>query len=94
MWCGGLEARRPIENSHVGQRRPRRVIRPRWLSLLMCAANSSWWGDRFHDLEVARVYGLNSVGCAYGFGKREEIADATVIVERPEDLLEGVRRAM
>ncbi len=51
-------------------------------------------GDRFHDLEVARVYGLNGVGCAYGFGKREEIADATVIVERPEDMLEGVRRAM
>lgn len=51
-------------------------------------------GDRFHDMEVARRWGLKSVGCAYGFGDPAEIADATSIAKRPEDLLACVHAAM
>lgn len=51
-------------------------------------------GDRFHDMELARKWGLKSVGCAYGFGARDEIADATAIAETPEELLASVHAAM
>lgn len=37
-------------------------------------------GDRFHDMELARVHGLFSVGCAYGYGTSEELKEADVIV--------------
>ena len=34
-------------------------------------------GDRFHDIEGARLNGIASVGVLYGFGSRKELgADA------------------
>ena len=38
-------------------------------------------GDRFHDMELAYVHGLRSIGCLYGFGDPEELRDATARVE-------------
>lgn len=43
-------------------------------------------GDRFHDMEVARYHKVYTAGCAYGFGTREEIKDADVILEDIRDL--------
>ena len=51
-------------------------------------------GDRFHDIDIARVHGLVAVGCAYGYGTRDELAGAQVIVKDPEHLLEGVEQAV
>lgn len=38
-------------------------------------------GDRHLDLKVARVHGLKSVGCLYGYGKNGELDDATVKIK-------------
>ena len=43
-------------------------------------------GDRVHDMEVARYHKVYTAGCAYGFGTREEIKDADVILEDIRDL--------
>lgn len=50
-------------------------------------------GDRFHDMNMAREHGIRSVGCAYGFGTRDEIADADAIAETPSDLYGAIARA-
>ena len=47
-------------------------------------------GDRFHDIETAVKNGLPSIGCGYGFGSREELAEADVIVDRIQDIPEAV----
>ena len=44
-------------------------------------------GDRFHDMEIARVHGVAGVGCAYGYGNAEELEHARVIAHAPHDLL-------
>ena len=38
-------------------------------------------GDRASDLKTAQVHGLYSIGCAYGYGTRAELAGADVIVD-------------
>jgi len=43
-------------------------------------------GDRDKDLAIARVHGLPSIGCLYGYGSREELSDATFLAERPSDI--------
>lgn len=43
-------------------------------------------GDRFHDMEVARYHKVYTAGCVYGFGTREEIGDADVLLEDIRDL--------
>ena len=43
-------------------------------------------GDRASDLETARVHGLASIGCAYGFGSPEELAGADRIARRVTEL--------
>ena len=43
-------------------------------------------GDRDKDLAIARVHGLPSIGCLYGYGSREELADATFIAAQPLDI--------
>ncbi len=43
-------------------------------------------GDRFHDMEVARYHKVYTAGCAYGFGSREEIGMADVLLEDIRDL--------
>lgn len=49
-------------------------------------------GDRFHDLEIAKVHGIQSVGCAYGYGSQEELAEADIVVKQPMDIVEAVKR--
>ena len=48
-------------------------------------------GDRYKDLEVARAYGLESVGCLYGYGTPEELADATLLVHDVRELEAALR---
>lgn len=45
-------------------------------------------GDRKFDIEAARALGLDAVGVLYGYGSREELAQAgaTAIVETPDEL--------
>ncbi len=38
-------------------------------------------GDRFHDIETAAQNGLRSIGCAYGYGSRDELAKADIIID-------------
>ncbi|MCR5126007.1 MAG: HAD family hydrolase [Treponema sp.] len=46
-------------------------------------------GDRKHDLIGAQENALESIGCLWGYGSREELEKykATTIIENPEDLL-------
>ena len=46
-------------------------------------------GDRKFDILGARENGIDSIGVLYGYGSRAELeeAQATFIVEKPEDLL-------
>lgn len=45
-------------------------------------------GDRFHDMEVAKVHHLQSIGCAYGFGHDGELDGATTIISEISELTE------
>ena len=46
-------------------------------------------GDRKFDILGARENGIDSIGVLYGYGSRAELeeAQATFIVEKPEELL-------
>ena len=43
-------------------------------------------GDRAADLAASRAIGTPFVGCMYGYGSSEELADADFLVESPTDL--------
>lgn len=47
-------------------------------------------GDRRSDLEIARRFGLSSIGCAYGYGTPEELAGATLCISRVTELPNAV----
>ncbi len=49
-------------------------------------------GDRHHDIDGARMNGIDSIGVLYGFGDKEELtkAGATYIAENIEDILKYV----
>ena len=49
-------------------------------------------GDRYKDLELARAHNLPSVGCLYGYGSREELADATMLADSPADIVTCIDR--
>ena len=49
-------------------------------------------GDRFHDIETAVVNGLPSIGCGYGFGSREELSAADLIVDSISDIPDAVEK--
>lgn len=44
-------------------------------------------GDRYQDMEIARIHGLKSIGCAYGYGTREELQNATLTAESCIDII-------
>ncbi len=44
-------------------------------------------GDRHHDMRAARAHGVQTVGVLWGFGGREELADAGVLVATPSELV-------
>lgn len=43
-------------------------------------------GDRIYDVEGAAAFGLDTIGVLWGFGPREEFADAVWIAETPAAL--------
>lgn len=47
-------------------------------------------GDRFVDIEIAKVHNLSSIGCAYGFGTYDELKDADYIAQSVRNILECV----
>ncbi len=47
-------------------------------------------GDRYKDLELARVHGLKAVGCAYGYGSPAELSDANIIVQSSAEIPDAV----
>lgn len=47
-------------------------------------------GDRFHDIETASVNQLKSIGCAYGYGSAEELADSDIIVNSVSEIPSAV----
>lgn len=46
-------------------------------------------GDRHHDIDGAKVNGIDSIGVLYGFGNEKELTDAgaTYIAQKVEDIL-------
>ncbi|MCR5453103.1 MAG: HAD hydrolase-like protein [Lachnospiraceae bacterium] len=55
--------------------------------------NTIMIGDRIFDIEGANEVGIDSVGCVYGYGTRDELANAgaTHLVYNPYELLSIVR---
>lgn len=43
-------------------------------------------GDRHHDVRAARANGVGAVGVLWGYGSREELADADALVSAPDEL--------
>ncbi len=43
-------------------------------------------GDRCYDVDAARACGLRVIGVTWGFGDRDELRGADVLVERPAEL--------
>ena len=47
-------------------------------------------GDRFYDMDAAIENGIPFIGCAYGYGKEEEMAAAHVMVNHAADIVKAV----
>lgn len=47
-------------------------------------------GDRYQDIEIAKIHELHSIGCGYGYGMESELFSATVIVQTPIEILRGL----
>lgn len=47
-------------------------------------------GDRRSDMEVAAVFHLPAIGCRYGYGTAEELADATLCISDISELPQAV----
>lgn len=45
-------------------------------------------GDRFVDIEIAKIHSLYSVGCEYGFGNKDELKEASLIAKNIKDIKE------
>ena len=43
-------------------------------------------GDRHHDIRAARANGVRAIGVLWGYGSREELADADRLVAAPREL--------
>lgn len=51
-------------------------------------------GDRFHDIETASLNGLKSIGCAYGYGTPEELADADTVIHNISEIPNAVKQLL
>lgn len=38
-------------------------------------------GDRYQDMEIAKIHNLISIGCKYGFGKEEELKSSHFLID-------------
>lgn len=45
-------------------------------------------GDRYKDIEAGKENGLLTIGCAYGFGSKEELETSDLIIEDIHQLIE------
>jgi len=43
-------------------------------------------GDRHHDIRAARANGAQAIGVLWGYGSREELADADRLMAAPREL--------
>lgn len=43
-------------------------------------------GDRYYDVESGKANGCITIGCLYGYGKKEELADADYVIENIQEL--------
>ena len=43
-------------------------------------------GDRFQDIEVAELDGIHSIGCSYGFGKKDELKRSDILIDDISEL--------
>lgn len=51
-------------------------------------------GDRASDLKTAQAHALRSIGCAYGYGTREELASADILVDSIRDIPAAVEQLL
>jgi phosphoglycolate phosphatase len=51
-------------------------------------------GDRFHDIEAAKLCGFKAIGCAYGYGTAEELADADITVNSVSEIPNAVKAVL
>jgi phosphoglycolate phosphatase len=49
-------------------------------------ADAAMIGDRHHDIQAARANGVRAIGVLWGYGSREELADADALVAAPGEL--------
>ena len=49
-------------------------------------------GDRAHDVRAARMNGARAIGVLWGYGSREELAEAHAIVAAPADIDDAIAR--
>lgn len=49
-------------------------------------------GDRIKDITLARCCEFKAIGCLYGFGSREELHDADMLIENISELNQAVDR--
>ena len=47
-------------------------------------------GDRYSDIKAGTANGVFTIGCAYGFGSPDELADSDVVVNSPMEILSCV----
>jgi len=45
-------------------------------------------GDRFYDVESGKANGCITIGCLYGYGKRDDFVDADFLIEDIRELKE------
>lgn len=43
-------------------------------------------GDRYQDIEIAKIHNLYSIGCEYGYGSKKELNEANIIIKDILDL--------
>ena len=55
-------------------------------------AHTAMIGDRHHDLRAARANGTRAVGVLWGYGSREELAAADLLVASPAHLVQDLAR--
>jgi phosphoglycolate phosphatase-like HAD superfamily hydrolase len=51
-------------------------------------------GDRRDDIEAGRANGARTIGCAYGFGTRGEIAGADAVVDAASEIPAALARLL
>ena len=49
-------------------------------------------GDRFFDMEVAKIHELPSIGCAYGYCDEGELDCATIVVSHPDEIIDALSK--